>query len=134
MKCKIPARRDRYKLLSCSQGLLFGSTVILWSTINWCSSIGEGSRGKGKKRQMHIKDFFATEMGNMNIFAHEQQLVWNTTHNSEFLFSRKRSSNYKNYRKELLIWPKSPLYKRKTSLAYSASQNKTRMKINITIH
>lgn len=53
MKWKTPARRDQYKLLSCSLGLLFGSIVILWSTINWCSSVGEKKKGGGEEANAH---------------------------------------------------------------------------------
>lgn len=81
---------------------------------------------------MHIEDSFSIKMGNMSNTAHEQQLVWNTTHNSEFLYSRKRSLNHKNYREELLIQPKNPFLKEK--IIFLIQLSKTGMNINIKIH
>lgn len=78
---------------------------------------------------MHIEDSLAIEIGNMNNVTHEQQLVWNTTQNSEFLFSRKISLKYKNNRDDLLILSKSLFIKEK--LIFLIQFSKTGMKINI---
>lgn len=81
---------------------------------------------------MHIEDSLAIEIGNMNNVTHEQQLAWNTTKNSKFLFSRKISLKYKNYRDDLLILSKSLFIKEK--LIFLIQLSKTGMKINIKIH
>jgi len=52
------AHRDQYKLLSCSQGSLFGSIATVWSAINRFGSAGKKKKGSGAKRAKAHQDFF----------------------------------------------------------------------------